>query len=63
MKQIKEGNLYNVEDEIKGKKNASTTGLEEWKREVRKQIMEKLKRQKIGNVEEIIKKTFGNMLD
>ena len=63
MKRITEGNLYNVEDEIKGKKNASSSGLENWKKEVRKQLMDQLSRQNIKNVEEVIRKTFGNLLD
>lgn len=63
MKPIKEGNLYNVEDEISGNTNASSTGISKFQFELRKQLINQLRRQNLPNVEEIIRKTFGNTLN
>ena len=63
MKQIYEGNLYNIEDSIKGKSNASADGISKWQLEVRKRIIEQLRRQNIPNIDSIIRKTFGETLD
>jgi SOS response regulatory protein OraA/RecX len=61
MKSIKEGNLYNVEQAVTGKyKDVSKVGLDQWKAEVRKQIMEKLRGYSPEHVEKIIKATFGH---
>jgi hypothetical protein len=58
---IKEGNLYNKEDQIAGNSNASVDGLASWKLEARKRIMEQLKRSKVMNPEAVIKATFGDL--
>jgi hypothetical protein len=63
MRKINEGNLYNIEDNITGNPNASSSGLTRWQDEVRRQAIEHLRRQNIPNIEEIIKKTFGTTLD
>lgn len=63
MNKINEGNLYNIEDNITGKPDASFSGLSKWQLEVRKQVIEQLRRQNIPNMEEIIRKTFGTTLD
>ena len=60
------GNIYNVEQksvptEVAGTNNASKTGLEEWSREARKQVMEKLKSYAPEKVDQIIKATFGDL--
>lgn len=60
---VNEGNVYNMETQIKGQANPSQTGLQSWKDEVRKQLFEKLKGQNIQNIDQIIKSVFGNMLD
>lgn len=60
---MNEGNLYNIEDEIKGKQNASPIGISKLQMEIRKQIINQLRRQNIPNVEEVIKKTFGQIPD
>ena len=60
------GNLYNVEQHINpvtvsGTAKGSSIGIDEWNREVRKQIMEKLKHYAPEHVDKIIKATFGNL--
>ena len=60
---IREGNLYNMETRTKGDINASKTGLQSWKNEVRKQALEKLKSQNLPNIDEIMQSIFGNTLD
>ena len=60
---VNEGNVYNIETQIKGQKNPSQTGLEGWKNEVRKQLLEKLKGQNIQNIDQIIKSVFGDVLE
>lgn len=63
MKHIREGNFYNVEDEISNNTDASSSGLSKWQMEVRKQIINILRRQNIPNAEKIIAQTFGSTLD
>ena len=58
------GNVYNVEQKYNptdsaGTEDGSKTGLSQWKQEVRKQIMKKLKGYSPEHVDDIIKKTFG----
>lgn len=60
---MNEGNLYNIEDEISHKSNASSYGISKLQLEIRKKIIEQLRRQKIPNIEKIIKKTFGETLE
>ena len=59
------GNLYNVEQKYNPTKSAGTedgsqAGLAQWKQEVRKQIMKKLKGYSPEHVDDIIKKTFND---
>lgn len=63
MKNIREGNLYNMEMEISKVENPSQIGLESWKKEVRKQILQSLIRQKTPDIENIIKSIFGETLE
>jgi hypothetical protein len=60
---ISEGNLYNMETRTKGDINASKTGLQSWKNEVRKQALEKLRNKNLPNIDEIMQKIFGDTLD
>ncbi len=63
MKNIREGNLYNVETEISRPETPGDTGLETWKSEVRKRLKEILLRQNIPNAPETIKGIFGETLE
>lgn len=60
---MNEGNLYNMEDEISHKRNASIIGISKLQMEIRKKIIDQLLKQNIPNVENIIQKTFGETLD
>lgn len=60
---MNEGNLYNMEDEISHKGNASIHGISKLQMEIRKKIIEQLRRQNIPNVEKIIQNTFGETLE
>jgi hypothetical protein len=60
------GNLYNVEQKVNptdvgGTFKGSKIGLDSWKSEVRKQVMEKLKNYSPEHVDKIIKATFGDL--
>ena len=62
------GNLYNVEQHSEPQtvatgQNASKIGLDQWTTEMRKQVMEKLRGYAPEKVDEIIKATFGNVMD
>jgi hypothetical protein len=60
---INEGNLYNIQTSTAGQKDPSKEGLEAWKNETRRQVMEYLKRSKVMNPQAVLKATFGNILD
>lgn len=62
MKKLKEGNLYNMEQAVTPGigMNASKVGLEAWNRELRRQLMEKLRNYAPEQVDKIIKATFGD---
>jgi hypothetical protein len=62
-KNIKEGNLYNIETTFGGNQSSSKDGLAAWKLEARKQLMQQLKRSGVPNIEAVIKATFGDTLD
>lgn len=60
------GNLYNVEQKVNPSKVANTykgsiEGLDAWNRELRKQVMEKLRGYAPEQVDKIIQNTFGNL--
>jgi hypothetical protein len=62
------GNLYNVEQHSEPQtvatgQNASKIGLDQWTTEMRKQVMEKLRGYAPEKVDEIIKATFGDIMD
>jgi hypothetical protein len=60
---LKEGNLYNVQDEISQSENPSEEGLENWKKEVIKQLYKNLQYSSNTDIQNLIKNTFGNVLD
>jgi hypothetical protein len=62
MKQVSEGNVYNMETSYMGP-NRSKVGLQNWSTEVRKQLMQHLSDKSPEEVEKIIKATFGDVLD
>ena len=64
MKKLKEGNLYNVQQAVSPKDlpDVSKSGLDEWNRAIRKEIMEKLRGYSPEQVDAIIKSTFGDTI-
>ena len=64
MKKLKEGNLYNVEQSVTPGMgtNVSKVGLSAWQREMRKQLMQKLKHYAPDQVQKIINATFGDKI-
>jgi hypothetical protein len=60
---LKEGNLYNKEDQIAGSKNPSVDGLAAWKIEARRELLKQLKRSNVLNPDAVLKATFGDTLD
>ena len=62
------GNIYNVEQKLEtprvaGTSEGSSSGLSEWNKAIRKQIMEKLKGYAPEHVDKVIKATFGDLGD
>jgi hypothetical protein len=62
MKQVSEGNVYNMETAYMGP-NRSKVGLKSWSKEIRRQLMQHLSNKSPEEVEKIIKATFGDVLD
>jgi hypothetical protein len=63
MKKLIEGNVYDVQQVSTLKPESSQTGLDQWTSEMRKHVMEKLRGYAPEKVDEIIKATFGNVMD
>ena len=59
---LKEGNLYNIEDQIVGKQNPTEYGINHWKKEVIQQLYGQLQRNNIPNIDQIFKSVFGESL-
>ena len=59
---LKEGNLYNIEDQIVGKQTPTEYGINQWKKEVIQQLYGQLQRNNIPNIDEILKSVFGESL-
>lgn len=63
MQELSEGNVYNVQDVFGANLNASALGLKKFNSEVKSQLLDYLNRNNIQNPEEVIKKTFGDILE
>lgn len=63
MQELSEGNVYNVQDVFGANLNASALGLKKFNSEMKSQLFDYLKRNNIQNPEEVIKKTFGDILE
>jgi len=63
MQELSEGNVYNVQDVFGANLNASALGLKKFNSEVKSQLFDYLNRNNIQNPEEVIKKTFGDILE
>jgi hypothetical protein len=62
MKKLREGNLYNVQQVVspKDKADQSKVGLSQWKKQVRKELMNKLRGYSPEHIDKIIKSTFSD---
>lgn len=63
MQELNEGNVYNVEGVFGTNLSPKQLGLKNFKTQMRSQLFDYLKRNKIQNPEEVIKKTFGDILE
>jgi len=63
MKKICEGNLYNTEQEISHTQEPTITGLDTWKDQVKKDLIEKIKTGSIKDIHPILLKVFGQTLE
>jgi hypothetical protein len=59
---LREGNLYNIEDQIVGRENPTEYGISQWKKEVIQQLYGQLQRNNIPNIDQILKSVFGESL-
>jgi hypothetical protein len=59
---LREGNLYNIEDQIVGRENPTEYGISQWKKEVIQQLYGQLQRNNIPNIDQIFKSVFGESL-
>lgn len=60
------GNLYNIEQKVNpvsvsNTYQGSVQGLDAWNRELRRQVMEKLRGYAPEQIDKIIQNTFGNL--
>lgn len=63
MKKLSEGNLYNTEMEITNLSEPTKVGLENWKKEVKKQLLKSLYRRNIKDLNPILIQVFGDSLE
>jgi len=63
MQELNEGNVYNMEDVFGASLNASKLGIKKFNKETKSQLFDYLKRNNIQNPEEVIQKTFGDLLE
>lgn len=63
MQELSEGNVYDVQDVFGAHLNPKAMGLKNFKSELKSQLFDYLKRNNIQNTEEVIKKTFGDILE
>lgn len=63
MQELNEGNVFNMETTASAGRDSSGEGLTAFKSELKSQLMDYFKRNKVQNAEEIIQKTFGKLLE
>jgi hypothetical protein len=62
MKKISEGNLYNTQMEISHIAEPTQVGLEQWKKEIKKQLLKSLYNKNIKDLNPILLQVFGETL-
>lgn len=62
MKQISEGNLYNIQTEIWDDENPSESGIKQANMEIRRELVQKLMMGNITNIHQIVAQILGDSL-
>lgn len=63
MQEINEGNVYDVQNIFGARLNSSALGIKNFKTEMKSQLFDYLKRNKVQNPEQVVKQTFGELLE
>jgi hypothetical protein len=63
MQELNEGNVYDIQDVFGANLNASQMGIKKQKNAVKSQLFDYLKRNKVQNPEQVIKQTFGDLIE
>jgi len=63
MQELNEGNVFDIQDVFGAKLNASQMGIKKQKNAVKSQLFDYLKRNKVQNSEQVIKQTFGDLIE
>ena len=63
MQELNEGNVFNIQDVFGANLNASKMGIAKQKSAVKSQLFDYLKRNKVQNPEQVIKQTFGDLIE
>lgn len=63
MQELNEGNVFDIQDVFGANLNASKMGIAKQKSTVKSQLFDYLKRNKVQNPEQVIKQTFGDLIE
>ena len=63
MQELNEGNVFDIQDVFGANLNASKMGIKKHNTAVKSQLFDYLKRNKVQNPEQIIKQTFGELIE
>jgi len=63
MQELNEGNVFDIQDVFGANLNASQMGIKKQKNAVKSQLFDYLKRNKVQNPEQVIKQTFGDLVE
>lgn len=63
MQELNEGNVFDIQDVFGANLNASKMGIAKQKSAIKSQLFDYLKRNKVQNPEQVIKQTFGELME
>ena len=63
MQELNEGNVFDIQDVFGANLNASQMSIKKQKNAVKSQLFDYLKRNKVQNPEQVIKQTFGDLME
>jgi hypothetical protein len=63
MQELNEGNVFDIQDVFGANLNASQMSIKKQKNAVKSQLFDYLKRNKVQNPEQVIKQTFGDLIE